>query len=67
MATAKTCTKRVPGKERVKAVISLTRKQIREYTKEPLGTIFFGWCPLYFQAMPRDFVHHMNTQIQIHK
>jgi hypothetical protein len=29
-----------------KAVISFVGKQIRKYAKEPLGTIFFGWCLL---------------------
>ena len=49
------------------AVISLTQKQICKYTKEPLGTYFFGWCLLYFQAMPCDFVRPTNMQIDKYK
>ena len=49
------------------AVISLTQKQIRKYTKEPLGKFFFGWCFLDFQVMPCDFVCPTNTQIDKYK
>ena len=50
-----------------KAVISFVGKQICKYAKEPLGTFFFGWCLLYSQAMPRDFVRPTNTQIDKYK
>jgi hypothetical protein len=49
------------------AVISFVGKQILKYAKEPLGTIFFGWCLLYSQTMPRDFVRPTNTQIDKYK
>ncbi len=54
-------------KSRPKAVIHFVGKQIRKYTKEPLGTFYFGWCLLYSQAMPRDFVPPTNTQIDKYK
>ncbi len=50
-----------------KAVISFIGKQMRKYAKVPLGTIFFRWCLLYSQAMPRNFVHPTNTQIDKYK
>jgi hypothetical protein len=48
-------------------VISFVGKQICKYTKEPLGTFFFGWCLLYSQAMPPDFSPPTNTQIDKYK
>jgi hypothetical protein len=39
---------------------SKTNMQIHERT---FKNIFFGWCLLYFWAMPHDFVCHTNMQI----